>query len=358
MKALVLTGGGALGAYEAGVACGLVRNGKRFDLVCGTSIGAINAALTAQDMAAELEALWKSIASDRVITPTPQAQRILDFIETFDAFIKLPLAEKIERFPRLAELYMQIGPKKAVVSWLGVLDRTPVARVLAGKLNVNSLKASLIVTATNITQALPESFYSFVETPGSGDVNAMQSHFVAATGPTSRPLSNDNLLSAVEASSAIPFAFDPVRFNNATQQEFLYVDGGVANNTPIGLAIAAGATDITMIFMDPAQSAPPNQSIPNAAVLGFTCYTVMQQKILSDDLKLATAKNQLLRTATGEQRAQFGLEDECEVTLRQVRPQKPLDLSILSFGDQAKLSAAFDTGVADAARIEVSWKAE
>ena len=40
MKALVLSGGGARGAYEAGVACGLVAAGEQFDLVCSTSIGA------------------------------------------------------------------------------------------------------------------------------------------------------------------------------------------------------------------------------------------------------------------------------------------------------------------------------
>ena len=42
---LVIQGGGALGAYQAGVYEGLVENGMAVDWVAGVSIGAINAAL-------------------------------------------------------------------------------------------------------------------------------------------------------------------------------------------------------------------------------------------------------------------------------------------------------------------------
>ena len=43
MKALVLSGGGALGAFEAGAIQSLRDSGDGFDLVCGSSISAINA---------------------------------------------------------------------------------------------------------------------------------------------------------------------------------------------------------------------------------------------------------------------------------------------------------------------------
>jgi NTE family protein len=51
--ALVLSGGGARGAYEAGVVHYLrpalppEHRGARFDLLCGTRVGAINAAFLA-----------------------------------------------------------------------------------------------------------------------------------------------------------------------------------------------------------------------------------------------------------------------------------------------------------------------
>ena len=46
-KALVLQGGGALGAYQAGVYAGVYEKHKALDWVAGVSIGAINAALIA-----------------------------------------------------------------------------------------------------------------------------------------------------------------------------------------------------------------------------------------------------------------------------------------------------------------------
>ena len=46
-KALVLQGGGALGAYQAGVYAGVFEKHKALDWVAGVSIGAINAALIA-----------------------------------------------------------------------------------------------------------------------------------------------------------------------------------------------------------------------------------------------------------------------------------------------------------------------
>jgi predicted acylesterase/phospholipase RssA len=44
---LVMQGGGSLGAYECGVYKTLARHGIKFDIVAGTSIGAINAGILA-----------------------------------------------------------------------------------------------------------------------------------------------------------------------------------------------------------------------------------------------------------------------------------------------------------------------
>ena len=42
---LVMQGGGSLGAYECGVYKALSKRGIKFDIIAGTSIGAINAAI-------------------------------------------------------------------------------------------------------------------------------------------------------------------------------------------------------------------------------------------------------------------------------------------------------------------------
>ena len=86
-----MQGGGSLGAYEAGVFRGLyerlsdqdTRNGKSekplFDLVAGTSIGAINAAIvtsyiidkgTWEGSADWLEKFWHYITADSVVDLT------------------------------------------------------------------------------------------------------------------------------------------------------------------------------------------------------------------------------------------------------------------------------------------------
>jgi len=174
-------------------------------------------------------------------------------------------------------------------------------------------------------------------------------------GAQNYALSNTNFLSAVEASASIPLAFDPVRFNHGTGRDFLYVDGGVANNTPIGMAIAAGATDVTVVFMDPEATAPPYQAIPNAAMLGMACYDVMQQKILADDMKLALMTNKALSATDATKRGALGLDDKVDVALRVVRPKQPLDLMVLGFDNQQRLNAAFEHGRSDAGRVQTIW---
>jgi NTE family protein len=64
--ALVLSGGGAKGAYEAGVAAALVERGVPIRLAAGSSAGALNAAMIADGRLDRLEALWRGLTRDRV----------------------------------------------------------------------------------------------------------------------------------------------------------------------------------------------------------------------------------------------------------------------------------------------------
>jgi NTE family protein len=66
-KALVLQGGGALGAYQAGVVEALLESDSKLDWVAGVSIGAINAALIAgnapDQRVARLKEFWQLVSS-------------------------------------------------------------------------------------------------------------------------------------------------------------------------------------------------------------------------------------------------------------------------------------------------------
>lgn len=72
--ALVLSGGGARGAYEAGVWQALTELGVKIDIITGTSVGAINAAMVAQG---ELElacSLWKEMETHMVFDVPEDSQ--------------------------------------------------------------------------------------------------------------------------------------------------------------------------------------------------------------------------------------------------------------------------------------------
>src|SRR5918994_6927461 len=69
---LVLQGGGSLGAYECGVYKAFERHGIEFDIIAGTSIGAVNAAIIVgsrdNSSTKTLEQFWFTLAE--YITPS------------------------------------------------------------------------------------------------------------------------------------------------------------------------------------------------------------------------------------------------------------------------------------------------
>jgi NTE family protein len=64
--ALVLSGGGAKAAWDAGVIRGLVDAGVPIRLVAGSSAGALNAVMLADGRLERLEALWRTVTREQV----------------------------------------------------------------------------------------------------------------------------------------------------------------------------------------------------------------------------------------------------------------------------------------------------
>lgn len=64
MKAIVLAGGGAKGAYQFGAWKALRKLNIKYDIVTGTSIGSVNGALMTQNSFRKARKLWKSINND------------------------------------------------------------------------------------------------------------------------------------------------------------------------------------------------------------------------------------------------------------------------------------------------------
>ena len=61
MKAIVLSGGGSKGSYQIGVWKALRKLRIKYDIVTGTSVGALNGALMTQGNFHRALKVWKSI---------------------------------------------------------------------------------------------------------------------------------------------------------------------------------------------------------------------------------------------------------------------------------------------------------
>jgi predicted acylesterase/phospholipase RssA len=373
-RALVVSGAGARGAYEAGAIKWLFRNvsaGQPFDLICGTSAGAINAAFAAQgtpDSIQRDEQLWKSMPTSGILKLQPQVQNVVDGAMQVQESAKHGYPAKFRYVIRAKKEFDAAGPPQDLIKILGVMDDTGIdALVQRFPLELTSLQSSLFVTATNVTNMTSDSFYHFVGPNAARN----QERFLERTSArlyhtTETPpltlqhnahhaLTQDNFTDAVVASAAMPGVFAPVPIKRReTGDTNIYVDGGVANNTPVGLAIDAGATDITIILATAVDEVPAEPSTLPGLLQAVN--TIMAQKILQNDVMLAVAKNLLARHRDWSglnpamQAFLTSLQDGewTPIKLRVIRPRKALKLGVMGFKDQAAIDAAFDIGYQDA----------
>ena len=183
-QALVLSGGGVLGAFQAGFLRALFRTQFRPSIIVGTSAGALNGAFLAfhpdEEGTDELVSIWESL----------QEQRL---------FLFNPL--------RIA---YQMASKKLCIANGELLNK------LLGRYvpvdDFAAAKVPLYITATNLSQGRKAVFHE---------------------GPLS---------SAVLASTALPGIFCPVEIDGD-----IYVDGGVLANLDLDTAIEQGETDILAV---------------------------------------------------------------------------------------------------------------
>jgi predicted acylesterase/phospholipase RssA len=316
VRALVLSGGGACGAFSAGVVAALCES-ETFDLVCGTSIGAINGALVAQDDSALLREIWHNIASRGLLQLEP----------ALDSWRKL--ADDV-RHARLLNVPLDLFRLRIPsLHLMGLMSWEPTRKLMTEHKHYENLRRALIVSTTNITLESSEAFYYF---PGHPEAGAA----FAAREPTAHPLTPENYLDAVCASAAIPGVFPAVAIDVGAPTPQYFADGMIANNTPIRQAIDAGATEITVIFHQHRALRPSNRTVHSLPELILVGQDIADQHVLELDLKLARAVNgAVLRGEAPEKRF---------VDLRVIGPAVPLGLRALGFDDANALDRAFTIG--------------
>jgi NTE family protein len=195
LRALVLQGGGALGAFELGVARVLyAEQGYRPDLIAGVSIGAITAAILARpkngDPMASLETFWREVTVAAEWLPAP--------LRRYGAAFGNP------RF------YMPRPDWWALPHWTNFYDTAPLRLTLAELVDFDALAdpsamPRLLVTATNIEEGQIETF-------SSGDGGLTLDHILA--------------------SAALPPGFPMTTIGKVP-----YWDGGLFDNTPLGAVL-------------------------------------------------------------------------------------------------------------------------
>jgi predicted acylesterase/phospholipase RssA len=321
MRGLVLIGGGALGAFEAGVVSALWQRGERFDIVCGSSIGAINASFIAQDKINELVSLWKTIGTREppVIDYIDSAKHLLAFI-SFAETLHNPAQFLIKALP-LYRLWAQIGSKVALLQLQGFVKPDALEEIVRANLDYNALKRSLIITATNLTFGTSDAFYQFV---GDNSSETEKAFLEARSGQSIYPISKDNFAVAVRSSASIPGAFGPSPMNLGVKGNKEYVDGGVANNAPLSLVADAQATDILVVMLEPEASGRTIYPTANMLEIGLASFVVMQHRILEMDMNYVNSRP--------------------GINVRYVRPAESLPLGVLDFDKQDNINKAFDLG--------------
>jgi predicted acylesterase/phospholipase RssA len=352
-RVLVLSGGGARGAYEAGIVCALaarhgVTDGQpltNYGGVCGTSIGALNGWFVATGQYSKLKELWYGISAQHLVRVKSKYEALRD--------------PESGLFNRIASVVGLVG---LTDDQSGVAQSQPVLEWIQRNIDTQTpLVMPFVFAVTNLTQQRPEYFYM---RPGAGGQELSERLTRAlqlSLGPHTivREATPDLVHRAIFASAALPVVFDPVQLPAGDGTVNSYCDGGVASNSPVGIAHSISrAADV--VLLDPPFEPEPHYT--DAIEVAYAVYGTMQRKILEVEMRntyfqslgkrsLERIPSQLLQTVVGKESPLNGFLRGVPATdLRFIRPQAVLDVSVVGFDDEVGIGKSFRTGWEDVGR--------
>jgi NTE family protein len=230
--ALVLAGGGARGAYEVGALSVLIpaleREGRRPQLLVGTSVGALNVAFLAamadrpaDEVIAEGELIWSEIRYGQVLSGLGSLRGLKRLGTYLGGVVGLPLRAT------------------------GILDPAPLEKTIEelvpfGRLERNVADGIIhaAVVATSAASSRSVVFHTSGSSPEYDDRRGIE---YVRTG-----LEPEH----VRASAAIPVLFPAVRVERPAGARDWYFDGGTRLNTPIKPALTLEADRVVVVGLN------------------------------------------------------------------------------------------------------------
>lgn len=237
-RALVFSGGGARGAYEAGVVRYVLEEMPRrlgrpvhFDILCGTSVGAIHACYLAatadegSERAASLVNFWTSMRVEEILP-----------ISARDVW-RLP--RRLLGIRRVAEAMREGSTPERLYGLLNTepLEKAVVRTIPWRKIRRNVRDGRVDAVAVAATRIDTGRVVIFMETR---DRNIPR----WTRDPTLVPRPTRLLPTHALASAAIPLLFPAVRVAST-----YYADGGLRLNTPLAPALRLGADRVLVIAL-------------------------------------------------------------------------------------------------------------
>lgn len=218
--ALVLQGGGALGAYQAGIYQALHEAGIEPDQVAGVSIGGINAAIIAgnrrEKRLERLRAFWEEITARPGWMLTPDGDDARKTRNTWSATMATLLGQPGFFIPNLLNAWFSPRGSRTATAFY---DTSPLRRTLLRLIDFDLLNSGAVRYAAGAVNVINGNFTFF----DSRETDILPEH--------------------VMASGALPPAFPMVRIGTDH-----YWDGGLVSNTPLQHVLDTNDGDNQLIF--------------------------------------------------------------------------------------------------------------
>lgn len=234
--ALILSGGGAKGAFQAGAEkYAREVKGYHWDIIAGVSVGALNGAMLAMEKYERLYEIWNTISNDQVYTGG---------------------------FNIISVIKLLLGAK----SFYG---NEPLKKMLAQELEPEKIKADLRI----------------------GAVSLITGEYVQFTRD------DPNLVEAILASTVMPVIWTPV---DVSPEYRSMVDGGVRNITPIGDILSAEPDEIVIINCGPETSDVLSQPPGDVVKIGLRTLDILLNELFRGDMNEFLKINHLVQEAADQ----------------------------------------------------------